>query len=172
VIGHNGDKFDVKKTNARFIAHGMNPPSPYKTIDTLKVARRFFKFDSNKLDQLGRYLKLGRKVETGGIQLWFGCMSGKMSAWNKMVKYNKQDVQLLEDVYLKLRPWMSNHPNLNKYMETAHNCPACGSHDLQRRGTDGTVGNVNLYQRWRCNDCYKWSRSRMAEKEVTKPQIV
>src|SRR5262245_17881686 len=26
VIAHNGDAFDIKKSNARFIAHGLKPP--------------------------------------------------------------------------------------------------------------------------------------------------
>ena len=150
----------------------MNPPSPYKSIDTLKMARRSFKFDSNKLDQLGRYLGLGRKVQTGGMDLWFYCMAGKMSAWKLMVKYCKQDVVLLEEVYLKLRPWDKSHPNLNKYTQTEHTCPACSSTDLQRRGFDSTVGNVNCYQRWQCNSCAKWSRSRLADKTKVKPEIV
>src|SRR5690348_8030702 len=29
VVAHNGDKFDLKKINARLIYHGMTPPSPY-----------------------------------------------------------------------------------------------------------------------------------------------
>src|ERR1035437_3916668 len=42
LVAHNGDRFDVRKTNARFIINGMLPPKPYKKIDTLKVARRHF----------------------------------------------------------------------------------------------------------------------------------
>ncbi len=172
VIAHNGNNFDQKKSNARFIFHGMTPPSPYKTIDTLKVARRYFKFNSNKLDDLGELLGLGRKLETGGLPLWKGCMEGDEKAWKKMIRYNKQDVVLLEEVYLKLLPWMTNHPNLNKYLQTEHSCPNCSSFDLQRRGKESTVGNVNLYQRWQCKSCGKWSRSRVADKDIIKPSIV
>src|ERR1700719_3656227 len=69
-IGHNADKFDIKKSNARFLMHKLNPPSPYKTVDTLKIARRAFKLDSNKLDDLGYYLGLGRKLPHTGFHLW------------------------------------------------------------------------------------------------------
>ena len=34
IIAHNGDEFDIKKINARFVFHGLTPPAPYKTIDT------------------------------------------------------------------------------------------------------------------------------------------
>jgi len=61
VIGQNGDNFDIKKVNTRFIIHGLTPPSPFKSIDTLKIARRCFKFTSNRLDDLGNYLGVGRK---------------------------------------------------------------------------------------------------------------
>jgi DNA polymerase elongation subunit (family B) len=54
LIAHNGDRFDIRKSNARFIQHGLKPPITYKTIDTLKIARRQkFKFDSNRLNDLG-----------------------------------------------------------------------------------------------------------------------
>ena len=80
IIAHNGTKFDVKKVNARFIYHGMPPPSPYKIIDTLSVARSYFKFTSNKLGDLAACLKIGRKIETGGFDLWKDCMRGNLKA--------------------------------------------------------------------------------------------
>jgi uncharacterized protein YprB with RNaseH-like and TPR domain len=36
VIAHNGDRFDMRKANARFVYHGLGPTSPTKQIDTLK----------------------------------------------------------------------------------------------------------------------------------------
>lgn len=49
VITQNGRKFDQKKLNARFILNGFKPPSSYKHIDTLVIARKHFGFTSNKL---------------------------------------------------------------------------------------------------------------------------
>jgi DNA polymerase elongation subunit (family B) len=154
VVAHNGDDFDIKKTNVRFIENGLPPPSPYRTIDTKKVAKRYFKFDSNKLDDLGSYLGLGNKIDTGGFELWQGCMEGDMKAWKKMVAYNKQDVILLEKVYLKLRTWMQNHPNLNVINETTGHCPLCSSSNVQRRGFSYT--QTGKRQRFQCLDCYGW----------------
>lgn len=91
IIAHNGDQFDIKKSNARFIKHHFDPPSFYKTIDTKKVAKKYFKFDSNKLDDLGDYFKIGRKLQTGGFNLWLGCLSNDKKSWNIMKEYNKQD---------------------------------------------------------------------------------
>jgi hypothetical protein len=38
ICAHNGDAFDIKKINSRLITNGFKPPSPFKTIDTLKAA--------------------------------------------------------------------------------------------------------------------------------------
>ena len=99
IVAHNGDRFDVRKSNARFVTHGLTPPSPYKTVDTLKTARRVFRFSSNKLDDLGSQLQVGRKIDTGGIPLWKKCIENDPKAWAKMKRYNAQDVLLLERVY-------------------------------------------------------------------------
>ena len=156
VVAHNGDKFDIRKANARFLVHGFSPPAPYLSIDTLKVARAKFKFDSNRLDDLGEYLNLGRKMSTGGFQLWLKCMQGDLAAWKQMVKYNRQDVRLLEKVYLHLRPWMTNHPNINLVDTKENACPTCGSDNIQKRGHSFT--RVNKFQRYQCMDCGSWSR--------------
>lgn len=170
VIAHNGDRFDMRKANARFVKHGLGPASPVKSVDTLKVARRYFMFNSNKLNELGTYLGVGQKESTGGFETWAGCMRGDIKAWKTMIKYAKQDVVLLRDVYLQLRPWMTNHPNLNVYDAVSdHSCPTCGSINLQRRGYKYT--KVASYQQWQCNDCRSWSRSRLANK-IEKPTIV
>lgn len=106
IVAHNGDKFDIKKTNARLIYWGMTPPEQYKTIDTLKLAKKHFSFPRNKLDSLGEFFDLGRKVKHEGIDLWDLCMKGDAVAWKRMERYNRQDVVLLEKVYNKLLPWM------------------------------------------------------------------
>jgi DNA polymerase elongation subunit (family B) len=156
IVAHNGDQFDIRKSNARFVVHGLTPPSSYKTVDTKKVAKRYFNFNSNKLDDLGNLLGLGRKLKTGGFDLWLGCMGGDMKAWKLMCTYNKQDVVLLEEVYLKLRGWMTNHPNMNVTEGTLHNCPVCHSHRLQARGY--SVTRASQFKRYQCQDCGGWSR--------------
>ncbi len=154
IIAHNGDEFDIKKANALFIKHGLRPPSPYKTIDTKKVAKRYFKFDSNSLDDLGNYLGLGRKLKHTGFDLWLGCMAGDKRSWDLMVRYNKEDVALLERVYLHMLPWMTTHPNLNLFGGTLESCPNCNSDSLVRRGFG--VTRTTKYQRLQCSNCGGW----------------
>lgn len=173
VIAHNGNSFDQKKSQARMVINGMGPPSNYKQIDTKLVARRHFNFTSNKLDDLGTYLGLGNKINTGGHELWKSCMSGDKKAWAKMKKYNKQDVVLLENIYLKLRPWMSNHPNMARLENRPEACPKClVEGQMNSRGTRTT--NTAIYRRYRCMACGGWCARREALKkdEDVKPSYV
>jgi len=154
VIAHNAVRFDCRKANARFLFHGMNPPSPYKIVDTLKEARNHFSLMSNRLNDLGVFLNVGKKIKTGGFELWEMCMRGERKAWDKMVKYCKQDVRLLEKVYLKLRPYMKKHPNV----DIDKNCPKCGSNKIHYCGYATT--NACKYRRFQCQSCGGWGRDR------------
>lgn len=157
VIAHNGDKFDIPKINARFLENGMQPPSPYKSIDTLKVCKRNFRLTSNRLDYVAKVLGYGGKIETGGMDLWIRCLEGDKAAWKQMLIYNIHDVQLLEWVYETVRPWIHNHPNVALYNEDeATVCTACGSSHIHYRGFAYTP--VGKYQRYVCTDCGKWGR--------------
>jgi hypothetical protein len=168
VIAHNGDKFDIPRLNARMIQQGFSPPSPAKTIDTLKIAKNKFAFTQNSLGELGQALGLGKKLSTGGYQLWEDCMDGCPKAWNKMSKYCKQDVDLLEKVYLTLRPWDDRHPNLAVF-EGGFQCPTCNSKDIQQRGYRTT--NTCTYKQFMCKSCGRFSRKRLSEKTKPKPEL-
>lgn len=152
VVAHNGDAFDLAKINSRFLIHDLIPPSPYKTVDTLKIARKVFAFDSNKLDDLGHYLKIGRKLPHTGFHLWKGCMIGDPISWAKMKKYNGHDVELLVKLYYLLRKWAPSHPNVNQGKLEA--CPKCGSSKVQRRGFSFTL--LRKKQRFQCQNCFGW----------------
>jgi hypothetical protein len=154
IVAHNGDQFDIKVSNARFIYHGLNPPTPYKTVDTKKVAKGSARFNSNKLDDLGELLGLGRKIKTN-FELWLGCINGDKKSWEKMCRYNEQDVLLLEKVYNALLPWAKHHPNLGTITNTSC-CPKCGGKRMQSRGMAVTQ-NVK-YRRFQCQNCGGWTR--------------
>lgn len=159
VIGHNAKQFDLGKINAKFIEYGFSPPSPYRVVDTLVEAKKHFNLTSNKLDYLANLLGFGNKIKTD-FDLWKGCMQGDEKSWEKMLKYNKKDVLLLEKVYLKMRPWMTNHPNVGVYHEDGDtHCPKCNSTNIQWRGY--AVTNLSRFKRFQCTDCGAWGRSRV-----------
>jgi DNA polymerase elongation subunit (family B) len=155
IVAHNGDRFDIRKANARFAYYNLPPPSPYKTIDTLKIAKRYFNFTSNKLDSLGEHLGYGRKLVHTGFNLWKGCMSGDAKSWKHMVEYNKRDVVLLEQIYKHFLPWVVNHPNVSVLKEVPDGCPNCSSTDLEKRGFG--INRTGKYQKYQCKGCGAWS---------------
>lgn len=132
VVGQNGDRFDIRYMNARFAYHNLPPIQPFKTVDTLKAARRYFLFPSNKLNELLLFLGFPPKVHTGGYNLWRECIAGDTKAWALMKKYNAYDVEGLEYVYKRLLPFIGNHPNLSTLSGNLV-CKFCGSSDIIKR---------------------------------------
>lgn len=158
VIHYNGKKFDIPTLNREFIVNGMFPPSNYKQIDLFTTAKQQFKLPSYKLDYLAKILGVSRKKSNRGMELWKDCMFGKAEAWAEMKEYNMQDVVVLEEVYLKLKPWIRGHVNYNLFNPSSSmSCPTCGSNHLHRRGFSHT--NTCTYQRYQCQDCGSWSRN-------------
>jgi uncharacterized protein YprB with RNaseH-like and TPR domain len=103
VIGQNSDRFDIKWLRARAIYHDIQISPKLNSIDTLKMAKSGFYFNSNKLDYMGHYLGVGKKIKTE-YDLWKDIMlHNDKKAMNKMVDYCKEDVALLERVYTKLQ---------------------------------------------------------------------
>lgn len=152
IIGHNIDRFDKKKLNTRFFINGLKPPLPYITIDTLTLAQKNFGFSSNRLDYLGRLIRNRGKIDTD-FDLWVRCKNGDQDALNEMVAYNKEDVVLLEEVYVELRPWMRSHPNMGLLMDTDKMvCPVCGSYEIELTDKYYTTP-ANQYRMVRCKDC-------------------
>lgn len=160
VVHYNGKKFDVPTLNKEFLLNDMAPPSPYKQVDMLHVAREKFRFQSNKLDYVAKQLGLGSKVSHEGFELWVKCLKGDPEAWKRMEKYNRGDVALLEKVYKKMLPWIPNHPNHGAHDGDIDACPSCGGHHLQRRGF--AVTRDAKYARYQCSDCGAWSRGTKA----------
>jgi len=152
IIAHNGDKFDIPTIRTRFTTLGMRPTSPFQTVDTLQIARRMFKFKSNKLDDLGRDLGIGRKMPHTGFHMWQACMAGDLKAWHLMKRYNHHDVLLLEELYYKFLPWAKTHPNVNRGGEPR--CIRCGSDNFKREGERFT--NLRKKDQFHCLNCGAW----------------
>ena len=165
VIAHNGAKFDLPTIQGRAMVSGLKPPSPYKIIDTLLVARYEFNFPANSLEYLAILLSCedkGGHHKFPGFLLWQECLKGNPEAWEEMKIYNKQDVSTLEEVYLKMRPYMRRHPNVAVFNEPdSLVCPKCGSAHIQKRGYTNT--NVGKYQKFQCQSCGGWARTRYSE---------
>ena len=170
VVGQNAKKFDCRKVNARLVQQGFGPPSPYRVVDTLTASRKYFNFISHKLKHTSSILTDSPKDDHHnypGIELWKACLADDPKAWKELKKYNCRDVIATEKKYLKIRPWMDNHPNACAYIDSeAPACPKCGSVLLQYRGWE--VTQQGRYPRLQCQGCGGWSRGKQTQLPITK----
>lgn len=161
VITQNGARFDGPKLNARFIMHGMKPPSPYKHLDTYQIVKRVAEFTSNKLEYLTdklctKYKKLSHK-RFPGFSLWTECLDGNIAAWKEMQEYNVHDVLSTEELYLKIQAWApATMPKPHAPSKLMLRCDTCGkSGFVQKAGVHRKkAGN---YQRFHCMSCGVWT---------------
>jgi hypothetical protein len=131
----------------------MNPPTPYKSVDIYRTVTSRFDFSSNALDYVNKSFGLGRKIENSGLSLWKQCIAGDRNALNDMVTYNRGDVTALEETYLRLLPWIPNHPNIGLWHGTDERCCSfCGSENLTVTRKDFQTPS-GLYEGFRCDDC-------------------
>ncbi|MBF7012527.1 ribonuclease H-like domain-containing protein [Novosphingobium resinovorum] len=151
LITYNGDKFDLPILNGEFALAGMTPPAPATSIDVFKSVRRL-KLGIHKLGYVGPRFGLGNKLTHEGFGLWKGVMNGDPKSQKKMARYCVQDVKLLEKLYLRVLPYITNHPHL--VGQPAHTCPACSSTKLHSRGWRRT--RTMQVQRLQCQDCGSW----------------
>jgi DNA polymerase elongation subunit (family B) len=157
VVGQNSDDFDIKWIRTRCIYHGISMFPDYQSVDTLKLSRGGFRFNSNKLDYVGKFLGFGGKKETGGFQLWKDIVErNSSSAMSKMIKYCKGDVVLLQKIFIKLKPYIKSKSHVgviqNKVKTT---CPECGSNHTVGRGWLVMASGLQK-QRRQCQDCGKY----------------
>src|SRR3990167_440058 len=155
IIGHNADDYDLPVLRSRGVLYGLKPLPPIIQTDTYRIAKKFFRFNSNKLDYLAKYLGVGEKIKTD-YSLWQRCMRGDADALEEMVTYNMNDVVLLEQIYTLLSVYAPAKLNKNLITEE-NNCPRCGSNRLEKRGFNYTQAGKR--QRYQCKECGHWSHS-------------
>lgn len=174
VVAHYGKKFDLPTIIGRGVVHGFKPPSPYLIVDTKEVASKEFRMVSNSLANLCEEFGLHQKSDHKkfpGFELWLGVLRNDEEAWQEMKEYNIDDVLALESLYLRLRPYVRNHPNVaNVEREDGIQCPKCGSVHINFRGSYHTRAGLS-YRRYVCVDCGGWSRAVRADKRVVENEL-
>lgn len=156
LVGHNGDKFDLAWIRTRCLFHKIPMFPKYTTIDTLKVARQKFRFNSNRLNYIADYLGIGQKIKTE-YSLWKDILLKKDKiAMEKMIKYCKKDVSLLEQVFVALKGHIEAKTHYGViFGEDRGSCPECGSDDLIKSKKVVTATGLIRIQ-YRCKTCGKY----------------
>lgn len=156
LVGHNGDKFDLSWIRTRCLFHRIDMFPTYRTIDTLKISRSKFKFNSNRLNYISDFLGFGRKIKTE-FSLWKEILlRNDRAAMDKMIKYCKRDVLLLERVFKEIR--LHIEPRTHYGVVFGHDrgtCPECGSDHLRRMCNRTTATGMKKIQ-YQCQTCLKY----------------
>lgn len=163
VIAHNGKRFDIRKLNTRFWKNELHRPSFYKTIDTLTTAKQVFGLTYNKLDEIAKFIGADEKLNTD-FALWRACDLGDKKALKEMKEYNEQDVCSLEQIYMSMREWIPNHPDMGVYDNLGNVCPVC-LHDNHKK-IGYYVANKLRYEEYRCDNCSSvWHNSKSVKEK-------
>ncbi len=150
VVTQNGDRFDIPWIRTRALHHGI-PMSPnVVSIDTYKLAKYKFRFNSNRLDYLSQFMNKRRKIKTD-YDLWKDVLlknCGKALA--RMVRYCKRDVNILEEVWDEMNPYVQAKSHVGHGL-----CPECGGNRVIVNKTRISAAG---YKRkcYQCQDCGKY----------------
>jgi uncharacterized protein YprB with RNaseH-like and TPR domain len=156
LVGHNGDRFDLAWIRTRCLYHNIDMFPNYTTIDTLKIARSKFKFNSNKLNYIADFLGIGQKIKTE-FGLWKDIVLHKdKKAMDAMIKYCKKDVVLLEKVFKAIKGHIAPKTHFGvKFGGDRGSCPECGSDEIMRNSIRYTATGVKKIT-YKCRTCHKY----------------
>jgi len=152
-VGHNVDRFDQRILRSDWSLYGWTPPRPWKTVDTLKVARTELGYESNTLDSLCKRLGVKAKTDKYSVEVARAACEGDERAQRRLQKYNEGDIRASQDLYDRLRPWIRNHPHLSMWSDNPWGCPNCGEKNLSTHGTGEAYTNVQRYRSYVCPRC-------------------
>ena len=153
LVAHHGNRYDMPFFRTRCLVNGLDPLPDAKLVDTCKIAKGTFLFNSNKLDYISKLLGRNgkRKME---LDDWRAILIDKdAKALAKMCSYCKTDVDELEGVYEKMARWVKpkSHVGVMNGKES-HTCPHCGGDHSEYFRKRVSASGVVQHQR-RCLTC-------------------
>ena len=153
IVGHNSIAFDEKHARSGFLEYGWTPPRPWKSIDTLRVARSQLNFESNTLDALAKRLGVVAKTDKYSADIAKAAVAGDAKAQKTIQRYNEGDIKATEAVFDRLRPYIKNAPHLGMWTGKEWSCPNCGFDGIANNPTGEAYANVTRYKAFQCEKC-------------------
>lgn len=158
LVTYNGCRADVPWLRQEWVTAGMTMPAPWKDVDLYKVNRSLFRWESMSLDHLCKRLGVETKSGHYDAEMADRCLAGDEEAQQLMREYNEGDVRATAAAYLRLLPFISNHPHIAALPADdpdARLCNRCGG-ELRAMGT--YLAQQIRYVRYRCETCGGWMR--------------
>lgn len=155
IVGHNSDNFDTKWVRTRCFFHRIPMFPKYTSIDTLKEARRFFRYNSNRLDYISKFSGSKGKAKSCW-SMWVNItMHNDQKDLKKMIRYCKRDVTELQKVFTAMKPYIGHKTHYGVISGgDKRTCPeGCSSTVRKVRKTMSAAGIPK--QQLQCNGCGK-----------------
>ena len=182
IVSFNGKKFDTRLLNTRALYHGLPCPVYPPHLDLMQLAKRSFRFPSNSMQNISKYLGLEGKLSTAGQNLWERCYFWEDyeecdKALEQMLVYGLQDISSTRDLHKRLQGWSKNTPNIGLITKEINNvntkdnhellCPHCASSDVDKLGSK-VYTSVSSFDIYRCGNsaCRGLSRSNAANTKL------
>jgi hypothetical protein len=154
LCGHNLKSFDLPTLRSRMIQKKVDPIPDLPILDTLKICKKLFKFTSNKLSEVAKYLGVETMKDDHkdfpGISLFTEAMNGNIKAFESMENYCKTDVIVTELILNKLMPW---DKDINFQSNYGRAICSCGSVKFIKNGYRFYKQSKN--QMYKCVKCAK-----------------
>lgn len=175
IVGHNIDGADIPWLEGDLyfprIGHkhrpNLPPLPPFKTVDTLKVAKRFKSgVPFKSLNALCEILGIPAKTDVYDRDAMDRAVAGSVEDRERLAAYCAGDVIATQGLFDWLRPHIKNHPALfvdGKDKLTV--CNRCG-HDTEPTSRR-YVANVLTYSMRRCVSCGAYSRLSIAPQRMS-----
>lgn len=156
-LGHFSTWYDLPFLNTRLLYHRLPIlPANFAQLDTWKISRNRLKLRNNRLITISEFLGTQDEKDAIKPEAWLRALGGDRRAMRTIVEHNRRDVLVLEQVYLRLRPLVLDHPNKG-LLDGRGGCGVCGEHKLEKRGYHLT--RCKKFQRFQCRGCGSWSKS-------------
>jgi len=166
VVAHNSP-FDIGFIRNRIVKHRLPDIAPI-LIDDTYLKMKLVGMQSHKLDYMLRYLGIGEKRKHEGLDMWKKVSNKDKHALSEMVKYCKDDVEGLRELYNYIKPYIKSNLNLAVFYGKPDICPKCSTEEtIIRHGYHTT--QTGRFQRYQCTACGWWGRDgqNLISKKVT-----
>ena len=148
ILHYNGIRYDEPFVNTRRIVHGLDPLPRKPRIDLLYTAKSTLKIRSKSLDRVAKLLQTKNQKSPVTGQHWVRAMSGYKASLQYISRHCRADVLVLEEVYLRLRGRVYNHPRVSTDLAA---CRFCGGNVIKRGFALTQL--KNRPQKVQCKEC-------------------
>lgn len=153
LVAHNGDRYDKRMFAGRCLKHGILLDPNIKQFDTFQVAKRRFKLNSYSLAYIAHYCGIKATKSDMEYEDWIRVLEGNKTALRKMVKYCKQDIVVLREVYDKIAPYHNPKTHIGVLNRLDRwTCPHCASDRVHQSKRRPSAAGIVRYQ-FQCQSC-------------------